>query len=41
MHNIIHRDLKLENLVLLEPNKVETVKLIDFGLAIPISNPFR
>ncbi|CAK86608.1 unnamed protein product (macronuclear) [Paramecium tetraurelia] len=40
-HNIIHRDLKLENLVLLEPNKVETVKIIDFGLAIPLSTPQR
>ncbi|CAD8099538.1 unnamed protein product [Paramecium sonneborni] len=39
--NIIHRDLKLENLVLLEPNKVETVKIIDFGLAIPLSTPHR
>ncbi|CAD8072086.1 unnamed protein product [Paramecium primaurelia] len=37
--NIIHRDLKLENLVLLEPNKVETVKIIDFGFAIPLSTP--
>ncbi|CAD8176978.1 unnamed protein product [Paramecium octaurelia] len=39
--NIIHRDLKLENLVLLEPNNVETVKIIDFGLAIPLSTPNR
>jgi calcium/calmodulin-dependent protein kinase I len=39
--NIIHRDLKLENLVLQEPNKIETIKLIDFGLAIPTNTSIR
>lgn len=35
---IIHRDIKLENLVLAEPNVMESVKLIDFGLAIHVTN---
>ncbi|CAD8101326.1 unnamed protein product [Paramecium sonneborni] len=41
LHNIIHRDLKLENLVLNEQGKVDTVKIIDFGLAIYTSSPYR
>ncbi|CAD8080627.1 unnamed protein product [Paramecium primaurelia] len=41
LHNIIHRDLKLENLVLNEQGKVESVKIIDFGLAIQTSCPYR
>ncbi|CAD8083923.1 unnamed protein product [Paramecium primaurelia] len=41
LHNIIHRDLKLENLVLNEKGKVESLKIIDFGLAIYTSNPLR
>lgn len=30
---IMHRDLKTENIVLAVPNKLETIKIIDFGLA--------
>merc|ERR550532_3804609 len=33
-HNIVHRDLKLENL-LLERNDTTVLKLVDFGLATP------
>ncbi|CAD8091078.1 unnamed protein product [Paramecium primaurelia] len=32
--NIIHRDMKLENVVLTKLNKTENIKIIDFGLAI-------
>ncbi|CAD8203162.1 unnamed protein product [Paramecium octaurelia] len=32
--NIIHRDMKLENVVLTKTNKPENIKIIDFGLAI-------
>ncbi|CAD8093862.1 unnamed protein product [Paramecium sonneborni] len=41
LNNIIHRDLKLENLVLNEQGKVDTVKIIDFGLAIYASSSNR
>ncbi|CAD8147896.1 unnamed protein product [Paramecium pentaurelia] len=32
--NIIHRDIKLENILLQKPNDITSLKLIDFGLAI-------
>lgn len=32
-HNIVHRDLKLENLVLRAPDDLSTVAIVDFGLA--------
>lgn len=32
-HNIVHRDLKLENLVLRKPDDLSTVAIVDFGLA--------
>jgi calcium/calmodulin-dependent protein kinase I len=31
--NVVHRDLKLENLLLAEPGDINTVKVADFGLA--------
>lgn len=30
---VVHRDLKLENLLLAEPGKVDNIKICDFGLA--------
>eukprot|EP00029_Vermamoeba_vermiformis_P001264 TRINITY_DN11434_c0_g1_i1.p1 TRINITY_DN11434_c0_g1~~TRINITY_DN11434_c0_g1_i1.p1 ORF type:complete len:363 (-),score=35.43 TRINITY_DN11434_c0_g1_i1:73-1161(-) len=32
-HGVVHRDLKLENLMWSQPNESGTVKIIDFGLA--------
>ena len=32
-HNICHRDLKPENILLKEKNNIESIKLIDFGIA--------
>ena len=32
-HNIAHRDLKLENLLLVDPDCISTVKIADFGLS--------
>ena len=32
--NVIHRDVKLENIVIGSHNKLSKVKLIDFGLAV-------
>lgn len=32
--NIMHRDLKPENIVLMDFNDFNSVKLIDFGLAV-------
>ncbi|CAD8096724.1 unnamed protein product [Paramecium sonneborni] len=32
--NIIHRDIKLENILLQKPNDITSIKIIDFGLAI-------
>ncbi|CAD8128322.1 unnamed protein product [Paramecium sonneborni] len=32
--NIIHRDIKLENILLQKPNDITSLKIIDFGLAI-------
>lgn len=32
--NIIHRDLKPVNIMIKDPNDLNTVKLIDFGLGI-------
>ncbi|CAK60765.1 unnamed protein product (macronuclear) [Paramecium tetraurelia] len=32
--NIIHRDMKLENVMLSKMNSIENIKIIDFGLAI-------
>ncbi len=31
---IVHRDIKLENIMLERPNDIESLKIIDFGLAI-------
>ncbi|XP_053992414.1 probable serine/threonine-protein kinase 2 isoform X2 [Hylaeus volcanicus] len=36
---IIHRDIKLENLVLHDPNDPSSVKLIDFGLSTFLNTP--
>ena len=36
---VVHRDIKLENLVLAEPHDVSSVRLIDFGLAADLSGP--
>lgn len=35
MHSksVVHRDLKLENLLLARPNDITSVKITDFGLA--------
>jgi len=32
-HNICHRDIKLENILLAEVNEIDLIKLIDFGLS--------
>lgn len=32
-HNICHRDLKPENILLKEKHNIESIKLIDFGIA--------
>lgn len=37
-HNVVHRDLKLENLLLTDNPKTE-VKLTDFGLAYQLKSP--
>ena len=36
IHNLdyVHRDLKPSNVVIDDPNNLETVKIVDFGLAI-------
>ena len=31
--NVIHSDIKLENILLAEPNSVDSLRLIDFGLS--------
>lgn len=31
--NVTHRDLKLENLLLVNPGKIDYIKIVDFGLA--------
>lgn len=31
--NIMHRDIKLENIVLEQSNNFTTLKIVDFGLA--------
>jgi len=36
---IVHRDIKLENLLLKDPNDVNSVKLIDFGMAKYVQTP--
>jgi calcium-dependent protein kinase len=36
--NIIHRDLKLENVVYISENENSDIKIIDFGLSKKISN---
>jgi len=33
MHEICHRDLKPENLLFVEPNSINSLKLIDFGMS--------
>ncbi|CEL94310.1 unnamed protein product [Vitrella brassicaformis CCMP3155] len=38
-HNVIHRDVKAENLVLAHPSRPDTVKLIDFGCAVIMTPP--
>eukprot|EP00940_MAST-03C_sp_MAST-3C-sp2_P002432 g2432.t1 len=37
--NIVHRDIKPENMILAKPNDVESMKLIDFGLARTLKDP--
>lgn len=32
-HNVVHRDLKLENLLLVSPDNITHIKIADFGLA--------
>jgi serine/threonine protein kinase len=32
-HGLIHRDLKLENILLKRPNDITHIKIIDFGIA--------
>jgi cyclin-dependent kinase-like len=32
----VHRDLKPSNVVISDPQKLETVKIVDFGLAIKV-----
>lgn len=41
MHSkgIVHRDLKLENLLLKDKDDISSVKIIDFGLAKYVSTP--
>lgn len=41
MHNkeIMHRDLKLENILFKKPNKMESVVIADFGLATYVNEP--
>jgi serine/threonine protein kinase len=36
---IIHRDIKLENLIFKEENSIDMLKIIDFGLATFYSKP--
>ena len=36
--NIIHRDIKLENILLQNKNDIETMKLTDFSLSIELEN---
>jgi len=36
--NFMHSDLKLENIVFKNKNKIDTLKLIDFGLGIKFDN---
>jgi len=33
-HNYVHWDLKPSNIVLKDPSNLESIKLIDFGLAV-------
>jgi calcium-dependent protein kinase len=38
MHDICHRDLKPENLLFVEPNAINSLKLIDFGMSKMMGN---
>ena len=35
-YGLVHRDLKPSNVVISDPQKLETVKIVDFGLAIKV-----
>lgn len=37
-NNIVHRDLKLENVLMNDKNDIHSIKIIDFGLSSKISN---
>ena len=39
--NISHRDLKLENFLLKDPDDLTNIKLIDFGLSKTLSVNFK
>jgi len=37
-HGIVHRDLKLENILIQDKNNLSSIKLIDFGLSDKFNN---
>lgn len=36
-HHVIHRDIKLENIMLGEVNDLQSVKIADFGFAVEVA----
>lgn len=40
-NSIVHRDLKLENILLQDSNNLSSIKIIDFGLSTKFNKDFK